>query len=193
MVCANSSFATSIDFGSLSDNHGTRASHVCATAVRKRIPRGARIIDAEGNVLITGLWDRYSHSLGRWNGRPCQCVRWRDPVGYLAKRDRQSGPIPRTRCRLETISSCKLADLMLLEANPLREHRPHKRIGMVVLNGRSLAGGAERVTRSRCGDRGTAASFKYAYQIQIVNPQRQCRLCFVLRAVATLTLCIESK
>jgi len=119
MVCANSSFATSIDFGSLSDNHGTRASHVCATAVRKRIPRGARIIDAEGNVLITGLWDRYSHSLGRWNGRPCQCVRWRDPVGYLAKRDRQSGPIPRTRCRLETISSCKLADLMLLEANPL--------------------------------------------------------------------------
>ncbi|MBL0171992.1 MAG: amidohydrolase family protein [Gemmatimonadaceae bacterium] len=39
---------------------------IVAVGPKARIPSGARIINARGQVLIPGLWDMHSHSLDRW-------------------------------------------------------------------------------------------------------------------------------
>jgi imidazolonepropionase-like amidohydrolase len=39
---------------------------ITAVGPDARIPRGARIIDGRGKVLMPGLWDMHSHSLDRW-------------------------------------------------------------------------------------------------------------------------------
>ncbi len=39
---------------------------ITAVGQDARIPDGAQVIDAQGKVLIPGLWDMHSHSLDRW-------------------------------------------------------------------------------------------------------------------------------
>lgn len=73
-VPAASSFALThvaivdVESGRVSDDNTVVVTghRIAAVGPAVRVPRGARIIDARGKVLIPGLWDMHSHALDRW-------------------------------------------------------------------------------------------------------------------------------
>lgn len=78
------------------------------------IPSGAKVVDSTGKFLIPGLWDMHGHLTDATQ-----------TAQFLGKLETQG-----------TIEKGKIADLVLLDANPLEDISHRRKINSVVLGGR---------------------------------------------------------
>lgn len=151
---------------------------------RVRVPKNAQVIVATGKFLIPGLWDMHVHlakagentlplylvigvtSVRDVGGDYAEVLKWRrqaEAGERLAPRIKTPGALLESSKNIEriitlgTIEKGKIADLVLLEANPLDDIGNTKRISAVVFNGQYLS----KETRERMlADVETAANKK---------------------------------